>query len=45
VTERVPLSEVPETKAELRQEDGVVSVSVDQPVKAFDTPDDNFRPQ
>ena len=45
VTERVPLSEVPETKAELRQEDGVVSVSVDQPIKAFDTPDDTFRPQ
>jgi subtilisin family serine protease len=45
VTQKVPLSEVPETKAELRQEDGVVSVSVDVPVHALGTPNDALRPQ
>ncbi|WP_100497625.1 S8 family serine peptidase [Geodermatophilus chilensis] len=45
VTERVPQSEVAETKAELRQEDGVVSVSVDVPVRAIGTPNDALRPQ
>jgi subtilisin family serine protease len=45
VTERVPQSEVAETKTELRQEDGVVSVAVDVPVQATGTPNDALRPQ
>ena len=45
ITERVPQSEVPEAKAELRQEDGVVSVAVDVPVRALGRPNDPLRPQ
>src|SRR5215210_4390083 len=45
VTERVPLSEVPEAKAELRREDGVVSVSVDVPTRAFGRSNDPLRSQ
>ena len=45
VTERVPLSEVPETKAELRSQDDVVSVSVSVPARALARPNDELRPQ
>src|SRR4051794_41919853 len=44
VTERVPLSEVPETKADLRPQDGGVSGSGDGPGRALDTPHDTLPP-